>query len=156
MALSEYKHHTSRTLCRGPGRGTRSTTRPRSGATHLPNGGTEYFSLDVEDVQGQSWTLGRSRVLQHTVEHADAICPFVQILDDLVPQLGEQLVHFFTSLDTQLPVEQVIDVPKVSEDIIQPRLVDRKLRYPQIVDSWWKCPPLHSNSRLPSIPSSTK
>ena len=30
----------------------------------------------------------QERVLQHTVEHEDAICPFVQILDALVPQMG--------------------------------------------------------------------
>ena len=64
----------------------------------------------------------QERVRQHTVRHlplrADSRC---------------SCVHFFRSLDTQLPVEQVIDVPKISEDIIQPRLVDRDLRFPQIV-----------------------
>ena len=49
----------------------------------------------------------QERVLQHTVEHADATCSFVQILD---------VLRFF---DTLWPVaEHVIDVPKIFlEDI---------------------------------------
>ena len=71
---------------------------------------------------------GLQVVLQeHFLEHMADICPFVQILDGPVPQM----VHFFRSLDTQLPVEQAIDVPKISDDIIQPRLVDR---HPQIAE----------------------
>ena len=90
----------------------------------------------------------QERVLQLTVEPADAICPFVQILDALVPQMGEQLVHFFKFLDTQLPVEQVIDVPKISEDIIQPRLVDRDLRHAQIAEQLVEVPTILSFASL--------
>ena len=94
------------------------------------------------DPRPQEW------VLQHTVEHADAICPFVQILDAPAPQMGEQLVHFFRFLDPQLPVEQVIDVPKISEDIIQPRLVDRDLRHPQIAEQLVEVPTVLSFASL--------
>ena len=92
----------------------------------------------------------QERVLQLTVEPADAICPFVQILDALVPQMGEQLVHFFKFLDTQ-----VIDVPKIAEDTTgrawSTVICDMRRSW----NSWWKCrlscllP--RSSSRLPSI-----
>ena len=90
----------------------------------------------------------QERVLQHTVEHGDAVCFFVQILGAPVPQLGEQLVHFFRSLDTQLPVEQVTDVPKISDDSIQPRLVDRDLRFPQMVEQLAEVPTIFSFASL--------
>ena len=47
-----------------------------------------------------------------------------QILDDLVPQKVGQLADFWLLLDTQTPVEQVIAVPKISQDIIPQRFVD--------------------------------
>ena len=55
----------------------------------------------------------------------------MQILDAPVPQMGEQLVYFFKVLDTKLPVEQVIDVPEISDDIVQSRMVVLDLRFPQ-------------------------
>ena len=82
---------------------------------------------------------------RHLLERMADICPFVQILDALVPQMGVQLVLFFTSFDTQLPVEQVIDVPKISEDIIQRRLVDR---LPQIAEQLVEVPTVVSFASL--------
>ena len=104
----------------------------------------------VVDPRPQEW------VLQHTVEHADAICPFVQILDAPAPQMGEQLVHFFRFLDPQLPVEQVIDVPKISDDINRAWLTAICV-IPRLRNSWWQCQPScplpRSSSRLSSISS---
>ena len=77
---------------------------------------------------------------QHTVEHADEICPFVQILDAPVLLMGEQLVNFFSLLDTQSPVEQVIDVPKITQDRIQQRLVDPDLRLAQMAEQLVEVP----------------
>ena len=74
------------------------------------------------------------RVERHTGEHIDEICPCVPILDVPVPQMGEQLVNFFRFLDVQSPVEQVIDLPKILEDSIQQRLVDRDSRVPQMAE----------------------
>ena len=68
------------------------------------------------------------------MEHADEICPFVQILHAPVLPMEEQLANFFSSLDTQSPVEQVIDVLKITQDRIQQRLVDRDLRRTQMAD----------------------
>ena len=112
--------------------GTSSTTRPRSGASHsLPPSpqaaGTEYFSLDVEDVP----VFGRrprvlaepqpqERVPRHTVEHIVdlvRVAPMVQILDAPVPQTVEQLPDILRLFDTLMPdPEQVIEVPKISPD----------------------------------------
>ena len=74
------------------------------------------------------------RVERHTGEHIVEICPYVPVLDVLVPQMGGQLVNFFGFLDVQSPVEQVIDVPKISEDSIQQQLLDRDSRVPQMAE----------------------
>ena len=116
-------------------------------------GDAVYFELFDEDTAGLRPGPGldprpQERVQQHTVEHEDVICPLVQILDAPVPQLGEQLVQFFRSLDTQVPVEQVIDVPKISDDSIQPRIVDCDLRYPQIMEQLVEVPTLLSLASL--------
>ena len=47
-----------------------------------------------------------------------------------------------------MPVEQVIDVPKISDDSIQPRIVDCDLRYPQIVEQLVEVPTLLSFASL--------
>ena len=59
-----------------------------------------------------------------TVEHIVDDCPFVQILDVLVPQLENQLVEFMQKLDTSIRV-QVIAVPKISLDRIPQRFLDK-------------------------------
>ena len=59
------------------------------------------------------------------------VCPFVHVLDALVPQMGNQLLEVFRHLDSALS-EQVIDVPKISHYSVQQRLVDRDLRHPQM------------------------
>ena len=60
---------------------------------------------------------------RHTVEQRFVHTLYVQILDALVPQKVEQLVDFFKDLDSHVPV-QVIEVPKISQDIIPQRSVD--------------------------------
>ena len=79
------------------------------------------------------------RVERHTGEHIDEICPYVPILDVPVPQMGEQL-NFFRFLDVQSPVEQVIDLPRMPEDSIQQRLVDRDSRVPQMAEQLVEVP----------------
>ena len=74
-------------------------------------------------------------MLWHALEHVADVCPFVQILDAPVPQTGNQLLEVLRLLDTQMSVEEVIEVPKISLDRIPQRLVD--LRFPQMV----KCRP---------------
>ena len=66
-------------------------------------------------------------VQRHTVEQRIEHTPSVQILDDPVPLKVEQLVDFFKDLDIEVPA-QVIEVPKISQDIIPQRSVDLVLQ----------------------------
>ena len=75
------------------------------------------------------------------------VCTFVQILDAPVPQTGNQLLEIFRHLDTVLP-ELVIDVPKISQDRIQQRLVDRDLRLSQTAEQLTEMPAVLSPSLL--------
>ena len=61
--------------------------------------------------------------------------------------MGNQLLEIFRHLDTVLP-EQVIDVPNISQDRIQQRLVDRDLRHPQIAEHLGEVPTVLSPSLL--------
>ena len=111
-----------------------------------------FFQLFDEEDADKGMRPPQERVQLRTVEHIADVVPVVQILDIPVPQKVERLADFLVLLDTQTPVEQVIAVPKISNDSIQPRLVDCDLRRPQ--NSLWKyrrcCPMLYSSSRLPS------
>ena len=82
------------------------------------------------------------RIQRHTLEHADDLCPFVRILDALQMRMENQLLEVFRLLDTQRPVEQVIDVPKISQDSIQQRFVDRDFRHPQVAEQLVEVPPV--------------
>ena len=59
------------------------------------------------------------RAQRHVVEQLADIAPMVQILDSPVPQTSDQLLEVFRLLDTQMPVEQAIEVPKISLDRIR-------------------------------------
>ena len=75
----------------------------------------------------------QGRVQWHTVEHIIDVLLFVQILDVLVPQMGDKLLEVFRLLDSQVS-EQAIDVPKISQDRIQLRLVNLDLRHAQMAE----------------------
>ena len=75
------------------------------------------------------------------------VCSFVQILDALVPQRGNQVLEVFRLLDSVVP-EQVIDVPKISQDTIQQRLADRDLRHAQLAEQLVEVPTILSLSLL--------
>ena len=107
MALSEFKHHSFRGQRKDIAGGeVRIEPHGEVPEAPLPHGGSRPPCLGV--LRGPQVVLQR-----HFLEHMADICPFVQILGAPVPQMGEQLVHFFRSLDTQLPVEQVTDVAQV-------------------------------------------
>ena len=68
-------------------------------------------------------------VLRQTVAHFVDLSPFVQILDDPVPQMGEeQVLDFLQKIDALALVEQVIAVPKISLDQIPQRCPRRRPR----------------------------
>ena len=93
--------------------------------------GTEYFSLDVEDVPaGVSRPDRLAGVRRHTVEHLVDLVTTVN-LDALVPQMVEQLpdiMHFFDTLSPD--PEQVIEVPKILPEDVSLRTA---VRQPQLV-----------------------
>ena len=76
------------------------------------------------------------------------IAPMVQILDSPVPQTSEQLLEVFRLLDTQMPVEQAIAVPKITNYLIQPRLVDCDQRYPQPAEHLVEVPTVLTPTRI--------
>ena len=132
MALAEAYHHTA----------PRRQKTARAEATNVTSkervaGDAVYFELFDEDTEGlrPGPVLDprlQERVQRHTMEQMIEVTPYVQILDALVPQTGNQLLDVFRLLDTQIPVEQVIAVPKISLDRIPQRLVERRL--PQMVE----------------------
>ena len=68
-------------------------------------------------------------VLRHTGAHIVDFSPFVQILDDPVPQMeGDQVVEFMKKIDAPALDEQVIAVPKISLDRIPQRCPRRRPR----------------------------
>ena len=79
-------------------------------------------------------------IQRHTVEQRIEHTPHVQILDAPVPQKVEQLVDFFKDLDSHVLV-QVIEVPKISQDIIPQRSVDL---VPQMAEQLVEVPTLLS------------
>ncbi len=63
-----------------------------------------------------------------TAAHIKDIVPYVQILDVLVPQLGDRVVDLWREIDAPALVEQVIAVPKISLDRVPQRSVCRRSR----------------------------
>ena len=63
----------------------------------------------------------QERVQRYRVEHIIDVLPFVQILDDPVLLTANAVVEVLQKIDTPT-LEQVIAVPKISQDRIQPRL----------------------------------
>ena len=82
----------------------------------------------------------QGRVERHVVEHRIETCPFVQILDAPVPQLGDQVLELLQKIVTSSSVEhvQVIEVPKVFPDRVPQRIVER--RPPQLVEQLVEVP----------------
>ena len=112
----------------------------------LQAAGTEYFSLEVEDVPAAGSRPYRlfavsgpqERVLRHTVEQMGDCVPVVPSLDVPVPQMVDQPVVVLRGLDTSMLVEQEIEVPKITlKDRIPQRAV---LRVPLPVEQLVEVP----------------
>ena len=150
MALSEYKHHTSRGQ-----RMDRAGWWERAALHgHVPEhptpqaAGTEYFFLHVEDVPAAGllpWVLAeprpQERVQRHSVEHIVdlvRVAPMVQILDAPVPQMVEQLPDILRFFDMLIPdPEQVIEVPKILPEDVPMRTA---VREPQLAEQLVEVP----------------
>ena len=147
--------HGARTQPPGPGRGekvTRRSTRPSSRKTPPPQA---FFQLyDEEDAErgvrpGLVFDpVPQGRVERHVVEHRIETCPFVQILDAPVPQLGNQVLELLQKIVTSSFVEpvQVIEVPKIFPDRVPQRIVER--RPPQTAEQLVELPTIISYSSL--------
>ena len=132
MALSEYKHHSSRGQRKDRAReeGHRDKYEaPRRQKPPPPQGSGHPVLVSRGGPQ--------ARVQKHTIEQLADVVPMVQILDTPVPQMVEQLLEVFRLLDTQMPVEQAIAVPKISLDRIPQRSVDV---VPQMVEQLVEVP----------------
>ena len=79
------------------------------------------------------------------MEQPDDVVPMVQILDSPVPQMVEELLEVFRLLDTQVPVEQAIAVPKISLDRIPQHSADL---FPQMLEQVVEVPTVLSLSSL--------
>ena len=91
----------------------------------------------------------QGRVQRHNVEHIVDVSPFVQILDVLVPQMGNQLVEVLKMLDT-VTLSWLSQCPKSLGHPRPPRALSRRWR-----SSWWKCQRMCLSSRSSSSRSST-
>ena len=119
MALAEKLHHSAQRLKARAGEEEHDdqNNAPRRQRPPPPQAFFQLF--DEEDVERETRPGSvtdpqlQERVQRHTVEHIVDACPFVQILDALVPQMENQLVEVSWHLDLPIP-EQVIAVPKIS------------------------------------------
>ena len=136
MALAEATHHTAprgQKTARARGEERDELYDAKGLMTHPPT-----RSAPLVEVRPQG------RVQRHSVEQRIEHTPYVQILDALVPQMVEQLVDFFKNLDVEVPA-QVIEVPKISQDIVPQRSADL---VPQIVEQLVEVPTIVSYSSL--------
>ena len=165
MALAEALHHSSGTTPSkrdtrvvegakyGALRGQKTVTRAGEGEvreehqalrgqTRLPPGTRPALLVEVQP---------QGRVGRHFAEHMAELAPLVQILDAPVPQLGEQLVdifNIFRLIDTQTPVEQVIEVPEIS---LPSRCCRTVLSAPQMAEQLVEVPTVVSFSSLQQL-----
>ena len=139
MALAEYNAPLQLYGDRrwqGPGEEESEMNFATGQMTPLPRAASmEYYRLDDDgDVLAARPTpLVEVRplpgVLRHTGAHIMDFSPFVQILDDPVPQMwGKQVVEFMKKIDAPALDEQVIAVPKISLDRIPQRCPRRRPR----------------------------
>ena len=161
MALAETQHHSAQRPKKARAREEeREVHYTAAFRTTVPPPEPELFDLFEEPGAVRPNLLlepqgPQDRDQLRTVEHTVGFVPLVQILDAPVPQTGEQLVSFFKFLDTQKPVVQVIAVPKITKDLIQPRLVDCDQRYPQMAEQLVEVPTIVSYSSLQRIMAQT-
>ena len=135
MALSAAVHHSFDKVAAGETHyGLRAQKTDRAEVAHndprrqmqRAARGPELFQLFEEEPSGvRPGSIPdprpQERVQRHIVKHIVDVLTYVQILDVLVPQMEEQLVDIFRLVDTQTPVEQVIDVPSKGPHLLQIR-----------------------------------
>ena len=143
-ALAAASHHSAQQYA-AP-RGQTTGTKAREGEVR-----EQYYGLQAQErpLPGMRpapllEVLPQVGLQRHTVEQRIVHTPYVQILDAPVPQKVEQLVDFFKNLDIEVPA-QVIEVPKISQDIIPQRSVDL---VPQMAEQLVEVPTVLSPTRI--------
>ena len=155
MALAAFSHHSAlrrQTKARAGEEGHEEHDALRRQKPPPPQ--PELFSLEEEPGGGLpaplSEVAGRQEVLvRHVVEDLGSVCPVVQILDLPVPHMVDQLAELLNLEEDVLdagrlldrPIsEQVIEVPKISLDVIplrtmvpEPQLAEQLVEVPTIV-----------------------
>ena len=82
--------------------------------------------------------MPQGRVVRHVVEHRIEMCPFVQILDAPVPQMGDQVLELLQKIVSSLvELVQVLAVPKISFDRVPQR---SEARSPQTAEKLVEVP----------------
>ena len=165
MALAEAPHHSSGTTP------SKRNTRVVEGAKYealrgqktVTRAGEGEVREEHQALRGQTRLhLGmrpallvevppQGRLVRHFAEHMAELAPLVQILDAPVPQLEEQLVdvfNIFRLIDTQTPVEQVIEVPEIS---LPSRCCRTVLSAPQMAEQLVEVPTVVSFSSLQQL-----
>ena len=148
MALAETQHHSAQRPKKARAREEeREVHYTAAFRTTVPPPEPELFDLFEEPGGGRPSLLLEPQGAQqrHTVEQTADVAPMVQILDAPVPQKGIELADILKCVDLQAPIEQVIDVPKIFLDSIQPRSV---LRLPQTAEQLVEVPTIISYSSL--------
>ena len=150
MALAECQHHSAQRSKKARAREEeREVHHTAAFRTTVPPPEPELFDL-FEPGGGRPDLLlepqgPQTGVQRHIVEHLADLAPIVQILDAPVPQKGVELADILKCVDLQAPIEQVIDVPKIFLDSIQPRSV---LRRPQTAEQLVEVPTIVALSSL--------
>ena len=126
-----------------PGRIVRGITLRR---VHVSRNSSHLDSFALKDLLSPHCPSGQVLELSHSMTKQN---PLVLVhlgtaQDALVPQMVEQLVDFFKDLDVEVPA-QVIEVPKISQDIVPQRSADL---VPQIVEQLVEVPTIVSYSSL--------
>ena len=151
MALAESQHHIARgeKMASAGGEGHEEYDAPRRQKPPPPQAFFQLFDEEDADKGMRPASLAEPRGPPERVQlHIADVVPVVQILDIPVPQKVERLADFLVLLDTQTLVEQVIAVPKISNDCIQPRLVDCDLCRPQMAEQSVEVPTVLSYALL--------
>ena len=139
MALSEFKHHSSRGQRKDRAREEGHRDKYEAPRRQKPPPPQASRPPCLGEPRGP-----KARVQKHIMEQLADVVPMVQILDFPVPQMVEQLVDVFRFFDTLCLVpEQVIEVPKF---VCPPRAARTVLCAPQLAEQLVEVPTLISFS----------
>ena len=157
MALAEASHHTAprgQRIARAREE-ERETKYAAAFRATVPPPEPELFDLFEEPGGGRPDLLlepqgPQAGIQRHTMKHIADVVPMVQILDIPVSLGADQLVEVGRHLDFLIP-EQVIEVPKISQERAQRRRMVDVSRPPQTAEQLVEVPTIISYSMLRTL-----